>query len=137
MKSHNSTLSVSKKPMKRSPLNRKSALKAGTKRLRSRGPKMTPIRASAKGEDCTINLPGCNYNPETVVLCHSNLLKDGKGMGLKAPDTRAAYGCCACHDVLDGRFPLPIGWTMEMVLERFELAIERTHARLRQKGLLA
>ncbi|MBY0239679.1 MAG: DUF1364 domain-containing protein, partial [Burkholderiaceae bacterium] len=48
--------------------------------MKSRGPRMTPIRRAAQGQDCTLQLAGvCNYNPETTVLCHSNFLADGKG----------------------------------------------------------
>ncbi|BBI46989.1 hypothetical protein KPSA1B_105772 [Pseudomonas syringae pv. actinidiae] len=29
------------------------------------------LRASAKGQDCTVRIPAiCNYNPETTVLAH-------------------------------------------------------------------
>lgn len=107
------------------------------KRLRSRGPKMSPIRRSARGEDCLIQLPGASYHdPDTTVLCHSNQLADGKGMGLKAPDTRAAYGCHYCHDVVDGRRPLPPGLTQEAMLAKFERGIALTHEKLKQKGLM-
>lgn len=138
--------------MKRTPLKRKTPLRARSllkpsmrtkvgktvKPWKKSRPKSTPIRQSARGEECTISLPMvCNGNPETTVLCHSNQLADGKGMGLKAPDNRAAYGCSACHDVLDGRAPRPSGWTYEMVLERFEAAITRTQAILLRKGLVA
>ncbi len=78
----------------------------------------------------------CNRNPETVVLCHSNALADGKGMGLKAPDTEAAFGCSSCHDVLDGRAPLP-GWMTPDVLRRiFERGRTITHEKLRLQGLI-
>ncbi|SDF80681.1 MULTISPECIES: nuclease domain-containing protein [unclassified Duganella] len=105
--------------------------------LRTKGPKMTPIRKAARGQDCTIVLPGvCNRDPATSVLCHSNELADGKGMGLKAPDTAAAIGCSACHDVLDGRRPRPAWLTKDMVLAAFRGGIERTHQFLRTKGLI-
>lgn len=122
-----------------SPLKRhKAALKAGSKRLRSRSHKTTPIRASAKGEDCTVNLPlgVCNYNIETTILAHSNSLADGKGMGLKAPDTRAAYCCSSCHDVIDGRAPRPAGMSKEDVDAAFEAGIAKTQEKLRTKGLI-
>ncbi|MBV8660373.1 MAG: DUF1364 family protein [Burkholderiales bacterium] len=107
------------------------------KGLRSRGPRMTPIRRTAQGQDCTIRLPDiCNRNPETTVLCHSNQLADGKGMGLKAPDTAAAFGCSACHDVLDGRAPRPEGMTLDDVLMAFDAGVERTHQILRRLGLM-
>ena len=106
--------------------------------LKSSGPKMTPIRKSARDEECTLRFPlVCNYRTDTTVLCHSNRLSDGKGIGLKAPDTAAAYGCEACHAVLDGRAPRPEGFTYERMQEMFDIGVERTHARLRKKGLIA
>lgn len=106
------------------------------KRMRTRGPKMTPIRRSARGEACTMLIPGiCNGDTSTTVLCHSNRLADRKGMGLKAPDTAACYGCSSCHDVLDGRRSLP-GWMTRMQLDHvFDRAVQITHARLREKGI--
>lgn len=118
------------KPMKRSSMSR------GTSRMKSRGPKMTPIRKSAKDQECTIRLPGvCNYDVSTTVLCHSNELADGKGMGLKAPDTCAAYGCSACHDVVDGRVPLPFWLLREAMLAMFQAGIEQTQRILKRRGL--
>ena len=108
------------------------------KPMKSRGPRMTPIRRAAAGQDCTLQIPGvCNFDPATVVLCHSNQLADGKGMGLKAPDTAACFGCSACHDVLDGRRPRP-GWLTLLLLDAaFVRARDATHEILRQKGLIA
>lgn len=111
-------------------------LKART-RIKSSKPKTTPIRKSAKGEECTIRLPMvCNYDTSTTVLCHSNELADGKGMGLKAPDTKAAYGCSACHDVIDGRRPRPEGLSYELMIALFQEAIAQTNRILKRKGLL-
>lgn len=105
--------------------------------LKTKGPKMTPIRKAARDQDCTIVLPGvCNRDPATTCLCHSNELVDGKGMGLKAPDTAAAFGCSACHDVLDGRRPRPAWLTKDQVLAAFRAGIKRTHQFLRTKGLI-
>lgn len=105
--------------------------------MRTRRPRMTPIRKSARGEECLIQLPGADYHdPATTVLCHSNQLAAGKGMGLKAPDTQAAYGCHYCHDIVDGRRPLPPGLTQEAMLQRFERGIARTQEKLKQKGLM-
>lgn len=107
------------------------------KAMKSKGPRMTPIRRAARGQDCTLRMPGiCNADPETTVLCHSNQLADGKGMGLKAPDERACFGCSACHDVLDGRRPRPEWMTYEMLLGAFERAVAETHEILKQKGLM-
>lgn len=107
------------------------------KQLRATRTRSTAIRRSARGEECEIRIPGvCNRNQETVVLCHSNQLADGKGMGLKAPDTAAAYGCSACHDVLDGRAPRPAWMTIEQLLALFAVAVVMTHKKLKEKGLL-
>jgi hypothetical protein len=107
------------------------------KPMKSKGPRMTPIRRAARGQDCTLRIPGaCNYDPATTVLCHSNWLADGKGMGLKAPDDRAAFGCSGCHDVLDGRRPRPDGMSDVDVENHFYVGMQRTHEILRQKGLI-
>lgn len=128
---------MTRTPMKRSASTTKKAAPAPRARLKSKGPRMTPIRRAARGQDCTMLIPGvCNRDPDTTVLCHSNALADGKGMGLKAPDTAACFGCSACHDVLDGRRPLP-GWMTKLVLLAvFERAVTITHEILKQKGLM-
>ena len=93
------------------------------------------IRDAARGQACTLRFPVCNQNTETVVLCHSNRGADGKGMGIKSSDDRAAFGCSACHDVLDGRAPRPAGMTVEMMDEEFERAVRMTHTVLRFMGI--
>ena len=105
--------------------------------LKSKGPRSTPIRRAARGQDCTLRLAVCNFDPNTTVLCHSNFLSDGKGMGLKAPDTAAAFGCSACHDVLDGRRPRPVELSLASLEAAFRVAVCRTHEILRSMGLLA
>ena len=66
-----------------------------------------PLRAEAKGRECQIRIPGiCNGNPETVVLCHIHKPSIGGGMGLKANDVLATFGCSSCHDVVDRRVQL-------------------------------
>jgi len=120
-----------------SVLKRKKADMRNKPLLKSTRPKMTPIRKAARGQECTLQILGvCNGQPETVVLCHSNKLADGKGMGLKASDEKACFGCSSCHDVLDGRRPRPDGMTAEQVDVYFRYAVERTHAILRTKGLM-
>lgn len=123
--------------MKRSPMNR-SQKPMARKAMKPKGHKSTPIRRAAKGQECTLQIPGvCNFDPDTVVLCHSNQLSDGKGMGLKAPDTEACFGCSCCHDVLDGRRPRPEWMDYNMLLGAFEGAKQATQAILRRKGLIA
>ena len=50
--------------------------------LKSKGPRSTPIRRAARGQDCTLRLAVCNFDPDTTVLCHSYFLCDGKGLSL-------------------------------------------------------
>lgn len=127
---------LARTPFKRTASTTKKAAPAPRARLKSKGPKMTPIRRAARGEECTLMIPGvCNRDPTTTVLAHSNRLADGKGMGLKAPDTAACFACHACHDVLDGRRPLPDHITHDALQRGFDAAVVRTHARLREKGI--
>jgi len=141
----------SSKPLLRTPFKRTSPMpstgmlslqshqrmaptrKAG---MKSKGPRSTPIRRAARGQDCTLRLAVCNFDPDTTVLCHSNFLTDGRGMGLKAPDTAAAFGCSACHDVLDGRRPRPADLSLAGLEASFRVAVGTTHEILRSMGLL-
>lgn len=116
--------------MKRTPMKRSS------KPMRSSRPKMTPIRKAARNQECTLRFPGCNYNTETTVLCHSNELSDGKGMGLKAPDTNAAFGCSSCHDMLDGRSKRPEGFGHDLMIAQFKDGVAQTHRVLKRLGVL-
>jgi hypothetical protein len=111
-------------------------MKRGTKRMKSRGPRMTPIRASARNQDCTLRIPGiCNRNPETTVWCHSNESIDGKGAGLKARDVEGCYGCSSCHAYYDGGYA-NLGIDRETVRSQFNVARVRSRSILELKGLL-
>ncbi len=115
--------------MKRSPMPpRSTRMKSGSR------PKMTPVRASAKNEECTLRFPFgiCNYRTDTTVLCHRN----GAGMGMKSRDEDGCYGCHACHMVLDGQSPRPEGFTRELMLALFAEANAQTRRVLKRKGLL-
>lgn len=90
----------------------------------------TKLRNSAKGQPCSFQIPGvCNHNAETTVLCHAP--SEVKGMGNKAHDFHAAFGCSACHETLD-----------QHRLEKWEeyffwlRGIQRTQAYWQSKGLL-
>ncbi|MCY1305708.1 putative nuclease YbcO [compost metagenome] len=61
------------------------------------------LRESARGQDCTLRLAGCRFNPEYTVLCH--LPVGQKGIGMKSPDLFACFGCDHCHGIIDGRIP--------------------------------
>jgi hypothetical protein len=117
----------------------KTAKEAKTPRarkpLKSSRPKTTPIRASAHMQECTLRFPGiCNRNPETTVWCHSNLLRDGKGMGLKAPDEQGCYGCSDCHAWLDGGYAGHV--PREVVDARFDAARDESREILIDLGLI-
>lgn len=102
--------------------------------MKPKRPKMTPIRASARGEACTLRLPVCNFNPETTVWCHSNRMADGKGMGIKARDEEGCYGCSACHAFLDGGYAGKM--PRSLVDTYFDLARTESQAILKNKGLM-
>lgn len=90
------------------------------------------IRDSAKGEACTLRIPGvCNHNNETVVFAHINT--QHKGMGNKSPDIFGVYACSDCHDWLDGR-----GLKVDPALRKPETlrAFIETLYKLLTKGLL-
>lgn len=58
-------------------------------------------------------------------------------MGIKASDLRAAYGCCTCHDILDGRAPRPPDFSQEDMLEGFDEGVRKTHLRLKIKEIIS
>ena len=51
----------------------------------------------AKESPCQL----CGNDDGTVVACHSNQLRDGKGTGIKSHDYRVAYMCNRCHHEID------------------------------------
>ena len=66
--------------------------------MKSKPIKSKKLRASARGEDCTLRLACCNGNPETVVMAHIGL---NGGMGSKCGDNMAVFACSACHELID------------------------------------
>lgn len=88
-----------------------------------------PYRDAARGQDCTLRLPGvCNHNPETVVLCH--LPCGMKGTAMKSPDNMAIDACSACHAVLDGADR----WTIEA--RDYLRALAETQMRRLEAGIM-
>ena len=93
---------------------------------------MSKIRKSAKGQDCTVRIPGiCNFMPETTVLAHIN----GGGMGTKHSDIEAAYCCSSCHDVIDSRAKCSQHQWAQIKVWHHEGAM-RTRKILLDKGLI-
>lgn len=55
-----------------------------------------------RGQQCFLQIPGiCCNDPQTVVPCHSNQSRHGKGMGHKAEDIFTVPGCWLCHREID------------------------------------
>lgn len=60
------------------------------------------ITNAARSENCLINIAGiCQNKTETTVFCH--FPDESHGIGRKSSDISGAFGCSACHDVVDGR----------------------------------
>lgn len=98
-----------KSPMKRSDIRRppeKSTLSVAVKR-KARPKKPTVAEgskylAACRVEKCYLSVFGvCLHDPTTVVPCHSNQAKHGKGMGIKAKHEFTVPGCRACHAFID------------------------------------
>ena len=78
---------------------------------------------ACRGEECYLRVPGvcCSigWAHESVVDCHSNQLRHGKGKGLKAKHQFTVPGCGPCHYWLDfGRSP------RELKMSTFDRALE-------------
>jgi hypothetical protein len=95
---------------------------------------VTDLRQEARGEQCTIRVPGiCCGDPAKVVLCHVRIIGIS-GIGMKSPDALAAYGCHPCHDLVDGRTK-----TNYTLADRRLFLLEgmaRTQHKLIQRGIL-
>jgi hypothetical protein len=91
--------------------------------------------AACRGEECYLRVPGvcCSigWAHESVVDCHSNQSKHGKGGALKAKHEFTVPGCAPCHAWLDqGRAP------RELKVATFDAALERwAPVRARKLGL--
>jgi hypothetical protein len=125
----------------RSPMPpRKTGLKATTirasgKRMKSSRPKITPARANARGQDCTLRLPGCTNQTVTVVLCHLRMFGGG-GTGIKPHDSEAVFACDHCHSILDGRRTLIPELRIALSYEAIAYALIRTLRAQREAGVL-
>lgn len=89
---------------------------------------MTNLREAARGEPCMIRLPGCNFDPQTTVLCHYRM-SGVSGMGLKSPDLLASWGCSACHAFVDTHSDVDTKYA-------FLQGVIRTQAELIRRGLV-
>jgi hypothetical protein len=138
-----------KTPMKRSgwkssPTDSKdwrSDLRANPKKgMRSRPKRVTVAEGSkyleaCRGESCYLRIAGiCCSNGwahESVVPCHSNQSKHGKGAGLKADHKFTIPGCMFCHQWLDQGIA-----SREIKVRNFDLAYaEWEPVRARKLGI--
>lgn len=95
---------------------------------------MSKITDSARQEDCTIRLPGCNFDKDTTVFAHISGIRFGHGTAIKTKF--GAYACSKCHDLLDSRIKRPEGMTKDYIeLAHFQGVIE-TLIKLNEKGLI-
>lgn len=112
--------------MKRTPLQRKTPLRAKAPSTRRSRPKMTKERRSARGKPCMVRLPGCDGGGESTVLAHYRI-GGYCGVGMKPPDVLGAWACDACHDAVDGRRTIA-GYT------RIEIRLAHAEACLRTRA---
>ena len=94
---------------------------------------MSRITQSARMRSCSLRLPDCRNNPETVIFAHAPSTESGRGF--KSPDWWGAYACAHCHDIVDGRKSQAMcpDW---LIQERWLGAIFETQLILHQEGLL-
>lgn len=109
-------------------------IRVNRKNMKSGRPKTTPLRDSASGEICTLQIAGvCNGRTDTTVLCHLPFIVPA-GMGQKTIDLCSCYGCSECHSCIDGRAgpDLPITEKLYYATR----ALVRTLTLMVEKGLI-
>lgn len=96
------------------------------------------LRDSARGQECTLRLPGiCQGGTETTVLAHMPSMIGLKGFGMKVPDYWAARACFACHEFVGRRPTLRTADRSDVeLLEYWIAALELTWQRWFEQGLL-
>jgi hypothetical protein len=82
--------------------NLKGALGQKTGKAPKKPAEPQPIRSAARGEGCTLRLPGCAPTETNVFLCHIRRF-GWAGISQKPHDLLGCFACQHCHDVMDGR----------------------------------
>lgn len=80
----------------------------------------------ARGRECQIRLPVCNWNPETVVLAHYRMAGQS-GIGLKPHSFLGSWACSECHQYVDTHKD-------EITQISFLLGVLRTQAQILKEG---
>jgi hypothetical protein len=96
----------------------------------------------AKGKPCMIRIAGmyrlqCG-SEETTSLCHFTMA-GYKAIGSRAaslPDLAGAWGCNVCHDLVDGRRPVPISVEGDQLQLWHAEGVMRTLDALVKEGVL-
>lgn len=90
------------------PMNRGTSTLTSKKPIRKRSKTNSDPRPKTgeaelcRGQPCYLLVPGITAHPgETVVPCHSNQARHGKGKGIKAHDRHTVPGCMYCHAEID------------------------------------
>ena len=97
---------------------------------------MTNLRKLARGQDCTVRVPGfCNGDPATTVLAHYRMLPFN-GTGIKPPDWLGAWACSACHSLIDGRARIAGGYDTHALRAMHAEGVLRTIHELVKRGHL-
>jgi len=85
----------------------------------------TILRQSARGETCTLRLPGCQGGTETTILAHLRFF-GWAGIAQKPHDFLAVFACQHCHDIVDRRAGGE--WGFEDLLRALGETLMRHHA---------
>lgn len=99
---------------------------------------MSKITASARGETCSVRLPGiCTGDPAHTIWSHARWLRAGKGKSLKAHDICGAYACVACDAAFDQlQGARQAGLTREQIDLDWMIGHMESLVRLEAKGLV-
>lgn len=92
------------------------------------------IREAARGEPCTVRLPGCPDARETTVFCHFSYASSG--MGMKPSDLSGAFADAYCHALVDGRAKRPHGVLLEDIEWCKARGMAETWGRLVETGIV-
>lgn len=124
-------------PMRTAVMGGATVLPTPTERQKIPAKKRQAIRDSAKGEACTVRLPGvCMGDPAATIWSHARWPAAGKGAATKALDLAGAFACTACDAAYDGNRKPPAGMTRDDVDLAWCMGHFRSLVRLAQKGLL-
>jgi len=96
-----------KTPLRRSCGFKQGGAELARKPMKKSRPKRRPMAQrryalACRDEPCYLLIPGApDHRLDTVVDCHSNQLKHGKGGAIKADDEKTVPGCAWCHHQID------------------------------------